>query len=94
MDQDKLNAFLGTFVGDLGATMAAGSVVIARDIVASDTPRPSSAVKAAACSARVASAATCSRAGSQACSRCLFSGLGPCRYAVGARLPVFRRRVR
>jgi SAM-dependent methyltransferase len=28
MDQDKLNAFLGTFVGDLGATMAAGSVVI------------------------------------------------------------------
>jgi ubiquinone/menaquinone biosynthesis C-methylase UbiE len=28
MDQDKLMAFLGTFVGDLGATMAAGSVVI------------------------------------------------------------------
>ena len=28
MDQDRLNAFLGTFVGDLGATMAAGSVVI------------------------------------------------------------------
>ena len=27
VDQDKLMAFLGTFVGDLGATMAAGSVV-------------------------------------------------------------------
>src|SRR3954469_11155886 len=76
------------------AGAAAGSVVIARAIVASDTPRPSAAVKAAACSVKVASAATCSRAGSQACSRWVFSGLGPCRYAVGARLPVFRRRVR
>lgn len=28
VDQDKLMAFLGTFVGDLGATMAAGSVVV------------------------------------------------------------------
>ncbi|MDQ6873930.1 MAG: methyltransferase domain-containing protein [Actinomycetota bacterium] len=28
MDQDKLMAFLGQFVGDLGATIAAGSVVI------------------------------------------------------------------
>ncbi len=28
LDQDKLNDFLGRFVGDLGATMAAGSVVL------------------------------------------------------------------
>ena len=28
MDQDKLNQFLGRVVGDLGATMAAGSIVI------------------------------------------------------------------
>ena len=28
VDQDKLNDFLGRFVGDLGATMAAGSIVI------------------------------------------------------------------
>ena len=28
MDQDKLMAFLGKFVGDLGATMAAGNVVL------------------------------------------------------------------
>ncbi|MGX6604756.1 class I SAM-dependent methyltransferase [Micromonosporaceae bacterium Da 78-11] len=28
IDQDKLNAFLGRFVGDLGATIAAGGVVI------------------------------------------------------------------
>jgi ubiquinone/menaquinone biosynthesis C-methylase UbiE len=28
VDQDKLMGFLGTFVGDLGATMAAGSVVV------------------------------------------------------------------
>ncbi len=28
VDQDKLNAFLGQFVGDLGATIATGSVVI------------------------------------------------------------------
>jgi ubiquinone/menaquinone biosynthesis C-methylase UbiE len=28
VDQDKLMAFLGKFVGDLGATMAAGSVVV------------------------------------------------------------------
>ena len=28
LDQDKLNDFLGRFVGDLGATMAAGSIVI------------------------------------------------------------------
>ena len=28
IDQDKLGALVGTFVGDLGATMAAGSVVI------------------------------------------------------------------
>jgi SAM-dependent methyltransferase len=28
MDQDKLNAFLGRFVGDLGATMAAGGIVV------------------------------------------------------------------
>ncbi len=28
IDQDKLGAFLGRFVGDLGATMAAGNVVI------------------------------------------------------------------
>lgn len=28
IDQDKFNAFLGRFVGDLGATMAAGSVVV------------------------------------------------------------------
>ena len=28
LDQDKLNEFLGRFVGDLGATMAAGSIVV------------------------------------------------------------------
>jgi ubiquinone/menaquinone biosynthesis C-methylase UbiE len=28
MDQDKLNAFLGRFVDDLGATMAAGGIVV------------------------------------------------------------------
>jgi SAM-dependent methyltransferase len=28
VDQDKLNAFLGTFVGDIGATMAAGGVIL------------------------------------------------------------------
>ena len=28
MDQDKLNALLGRFVGDLGATMAAGGIVV------------------------------------------------------------------
>ena len=28
MDPDKLNAVLGRFVGDLGATMAAGGVVV------------------------------------------------------------------
>ena len=28
VDQDKLMAFLGQFVGDLGATIAAGSVVV------------------------------------------------------------------
>ncbi|MEP7020212.1 MAG: SAM-dependent methyltransferase, partial [Pseudonocardiales bacterium] len=28
IDQDKLGAFLGRFVGDLGATMAAGNVVV------------------------------------------------------------------
>jgi SAM-dependent methyltransferase len=28
MDQDRLNEFLGRFVGDLGATMGAGSVVV------------------------------------------------------------------
>ena len=28
IDQDKLNEFLGRFVGDLGATMAAGNIVV------------------------------------------------------------------
>ena len=28
VDQDKLNEFLGRFVGDLGATIAAGGVVV------------------------------------------------------------------
>jgi len=28
VDQDKLSEFLGRFVGDLGATMAAGNIVI------------------------------------------------------------------
>ncbi len=28
LDQDKLDEFLGRFVGDLGATMAAGSIVV------------------------------------------------------------------
>ena len=28
VDQDKLNEFLGRFVGDLGATVAAGAVVL------------------------------------------------------------------
>ena len=32
IDSDKLNEFLGKFVGDLGATMAAGSVVIGHNL--------------------------------------------------------------
>src|SRR6266566_7902086 len=32
IDNDKLNEFLGKFVGDLGATMAAGSVVIGHNL--------------------------------------------------------------
>jgi len=28
VDTDRLNAFLGRFVGDLGATIAAGGVVV------------------------------------------------------------------
>ena len=32
IDTDKLNEFLGKFVGDLGATMAAGNVVIGHNL--------------------------------------------------------------
>jgi ubiquinone/menaquinone biosynthesis C-methylase UbiE len=32
IDSDKLNEFLGKFVGDLGATMAAGSVVVGHNL--------------------------------------------------------------
>ena len=32
IDSDKLNEFLGKFVGDLGATTAAGSVVIGHNL--------------------------------------------------------------
>ena len=32
IDSDKLNEFLGKFVGDLGATVAAGSVVIGHNL--------------------------------------------------------------
>ena len=32
IDSDKLNEFLGKFVGDLGATAAAGSVVIGHNL--------------------------------------------------------------
>ena len=44
IDSDKLNEFLGKFVGDLGATAAAGSVVIGHDLglykALADAPRP------------------------------------------------------
>ena len=59
-----------------------------------DTTTPRWLAKALTCSASVASAAASSRSGSQACSCCFFCGSGPCRCAVGARLPVLRRRVR
>ncbi len=71
---------------------AAGRPAIARHIVASDTRSPVWSANAAVCSARVASAATSSQPGSQACSRARLTGNGPCRCAVGATLPVARRR--